>query len=133
MNKINVICWTGWYDSFETYVCVYSLGCQRPVSDCCIKLKAWFRSQLKNIYILKKIYPNYPKKKIYIIKGFLCPKPMILSEPNNFHPISILPLLSKPIERHIHKHLPTFLTEHNLLCQSQSGFRPKHSCHTALA
>ena len=55
------------------------------------------------------------------------------SEPNNFCPISILPLLSKPIERHIHKHLLNFLTEHNLLCKSQSGFCPQHSYHTALA
>ena len=46
---------------------------------------------------------------------------------------SILPLFSKPIERHIHKHLLNFLTEHNLLCQSQSGFRPQNSCYTALA
>ena len=61
------------------------------------------------------------------------PKTNDLSESNNFRPISILPLLSKPIERHIHKHLLNFLTEHNLLCQSQSGFRPQHSCHTALA
>ena len=61
------------------------------------------------------------------------PKTNDLSEPNNFRPISILPLLSKPIERHIHKYLLNFLTEHNLLSQSQSGFRPQHSCHTALA
>ena len=61
------------------------------------------------------------------------PKTNDLSEPNNFRPISILPLLSKPIERHVHKYLLNFLTEHNLLCQSQSGFRPQHSCHTALA
>ena len=43
------------------------------------------------------------------------------------------PLLSKPIERHIHKYLLNFLIERNILCQSQSGFRPQHSCHTALA
>ena len=61
------------------------------------------------------------------------PKTNDLREPNNFRPISILPLLSKPIDRHIHGHLLNFLTEHNLLCQSQSGFRPQHSCQTALA
>ena len=61
------------------------------------------------------------------------PKTNDLSEPNSLRPIPILPLLSKPIERHIHKHLLNFFTEHNLLCQSQSGFRPQHSCYTALA
>ena len=58
------------------------------------------------------------------------PKTNDLSEPNNFRPIAILPQISKPRERHTH--LLNFFDEHNLLCQSQSGFRPQHSCHTAL-
>ena len=60
------------------------------------------------------------------------PKVKDLSEPNNFRPKSILPLLSKPIERHVHKHFIKFLNVRDLLRQSQSGFRPKHSCPTAL-
>ena len=60
------------------------------------------------------------------------PKVKDLSEPSNFRPISIPPLLSKPIERHVHKHLLKILNDRDLLSQSQSGFRPKHSCHTAL-
>ena len=67
-------------------------------------------------------------------KANVIPLPTVkdLSEPNNFRPISILPLLSKPIERHVHKHLLVFLNERDLLSQSQSGFHPKHSYHTTL-
>ena len=82
-----------------------------------------------NLSILNNVFPTILKKAKFIP----LPTTNDLSEPNNFRPISILPLLSKPIEKHIHKHLLNFLTEHNLLCQSQSGFRPQHSCHTALA
>ena len=85
-----------------------------------------------NLPILNNVFPTILKKKKEA-KVIPLPKTNDLSEPNNFRPIFILPLLSKPIERCIHKHLLNFLTEHNLLCQSQSGFRPQNSCHTALA
>ena len=55
------------------------------------------------------------------------PKVKDLSELNNFRPISILSLLSKPIDRHVHKRLLKFLNERDLLSQSQSGFRPKQA------
>ena len=84
---------------------------------------------LTYIFILNNVFPTILKK----AKVIPLPKTNDLREPNNFRPISIFPLLSKPIERHIHKHLLNFLTEHNLLCQSQSGFRPQNPCHTALA
>ena len=54
------------------------------------------------------------------------------SDLNDYRPISILSALSKPIEKHIHKHLLQYLDSHNLLHPLQSGFRPKHSCQTAL-
>ena len=50
----------------------------------------------------------------------------------NYRPISILSSLSKPLERHIHKHLLEFLERNDLLSVRQSGFRPNHSCHSAL-
>ena len=40
--------------------------------------------------------------------------------------------MSKIIERHISDHLKTFLEEHHLLYENQSGFRADHSCETAL-
>ncbi|MCG7879038.1 MAG: reverse transcriptase family protein [Candidatus Thiodiazotropha endolucinida] len=51
---------------------------------------------------------------------------------NNYRPISILPVISKVLEKHIHDSLMNFLTEYQLLQKTQSGFRPNHSCETAL-
>ena len=45
----------------------------------------------------------------------------------------MLSVLSKPLERHVHHHLSTFMEKHNLFHTLQSGFRSKHSCHTALS
>ncbi|KAL9957026.1 hypothetical protein ACROYT_G038609 [Oculina patagonica] len=50
----------------------------------------------------------------------------------NFRPISVLPILSKPLERHVslafHEHLKT----NKLLYINQSAYRANHSCETAL-
>lgn len=51
---------------------------------------------------------------------------------NNYRPISILPVISKLLEKHVHDSLMSFLTAHKLLHSTQSGFRPNHSCETAL-
>ena len=53
------------------------------------------------------------------------------SDPNNYRPISVLPLISKVMERAIQSQLETFLIKHNLLSINQSGFRKKHSTETA--
>ena len=50
---------------------------------------------------------------------------------NNYRPISILPVISKLLEKHIHDSLMAFLTQFQLLHKNQSGFRPNHSCETA--
>ncbi|MEW8546816.1 MAG: reverse transcriptase family protein [Candidatus Thiodiazotropha sp.] len=51
---------------------------------------------------------------------------------NNYRPISILPTLSKVLEKHVHDSLSKFLQQHELLHRTQSGFRAGHSCETAL-
>ena len=53
-------------------------------------------------------------------------------DPENYRPISILPLLSKVLEKHVHNSLYEFFLVNNLLSPRQSGFRTKHSCETAL-
>ena len=52
--------------------------------------------------------------------------------PQNYRPISVLPVVSKVLERLIHKQLASYFDEHGLLCISQSGFRRKHSTETAV-
>ena len=54
------------------------------------------------------------------------------SDPSNYRPISILPTISKIFEKHVNKHLMNYLNKYKLIHESQSGFRKKHSCQTAL-
>ena len=56
----------------------------------------------------------------------------IKSDPNNYRPISILPIVSKIIEKVIFNKLYEYLISNNLLADSQHGFRPMHSTLTAL-
>ncbi|CAB3999982.1 RNA-directed DNA polymerase from transposon X-element, partial [Paramuricea clavata] len=51
---------------------------------------------------------------------------------NNYRPISIIPVVAKVFERIIYDQIYAFLTDNNLLCNSQSGFRCLHSTVTAL-
>ena len=53
-------------------------------------------------------------------------------DPRNYCPISVLPVVSKVLERLIHKQLASYFDEHNLLCKSQSGFGRLHSTETAV-
>ena len=55
-----------------------------------------------------------------------------LEEINNYRPISVLPVLSKVLERHVSDSLTAYLNENDLLHKTQSGFRSHHSCETAL-
>ena len=51
---------------------------------------------------------------------------------NNYRPISVLPPVSRIMERAIQVQFLAFLTEHDLLSDYQSGFREKHSTVTAV-
>lgn len=68
-------------------------------------------------------------KKAFVIP---IPKKTVTSELKDFRPISILPFLSKILEKVVHRQLSTFLRNNNLLSPFQSGFRSSHSTSTAL-
>ena len=51
----------------------------------------------------------------------------------SYRPISLLPVLSKLLEKIIHKRLYSFLVKHNILYESQYGFRNSHSTINAVS
>ena len=51
---------------------------------------------------------------------------------NNFRPISLLPILSKILEKIVAQQLNNFLESNKVLSTSQHGFRPRLSTETAL-
>ncbi len=60
------------------------------------------------------------------------PKDGSRSDPNNYRPISVLPVLSKILERLAHNRLYRFITANDMLTPSQSGFRKGNSTSTCL-
>ena len=83
---------------------------------------------LINKSISSKVFPSQLKcaKILPIFKGGT------KSDPSNYRLISILPTISKLFEKHVNKHLMNNLNKYKLIHENQSGFRPKHSCQTAL-
>ncbi|KAJ4433300.1 hypothetical protein ANN_15559 [Periplaneta americana] len=65
---------------------------------------------------------------------FVRPIPQVKTPttPNDCRPISILPTLSKALERIVHRQLIDYLNRYELLDTCQSGFRTRHSTATAL-
>ena len=84
--------------------------------------------KILNLSITTGIFPDSFKK----AKITPCFKKGDKSDMSNYRPISVLPLLSKLLERHVADNLKSYLNEYDLLYERQSGFRANHSCETAL-
>ena len=52
--------------------------------------------------------------------------------PENYRPISIIPVMSKIIEKHFAYKINNYQQKKNLLHPNQFDFIPGHSCQTAL-
>ena len=65
------------------------------------------------------------------------PKPLYKkgnkTDTKNFRPISLLPIISKIIEKVIHDQTINYLTENSILYRYQSGFHKNHSTDTTPA
>ena len=55
------------------------------------------------------------------------------TDPKNYRPISLLPLVSEIFERAVHDQLQGYLEENKILYKYQSGFRKNHSTNTCLS
>ena len=53
-------------------------------------------------------------------------------DPGNYQPVSILPVLSKLLERIVHTQVYDYLSKHKLLATCQSGFRRGYSTTTSV-
>ena len=54
------------------------------------------------------------------------------SSPSDYRPISLLPIISKVLERHVFNYLHNFCTVNQILSDSQFSFRPGRSTESAL-
>ena len=82
-----------------------------------------------NLSIKHSIFPekckNAKLKPLY--------KKGLKTEPKNYRPISLLPLVSKIIERIIYEQTKIFLEKNKILYKYQSGFRSNHSTNVCLS
>ena len=83
-------------------------------------------SQLCNLSIKLDSFPRSCK----IAKVKLLFKKGSKTDPQNYHSISLLPILSKIIERIIHDQTQEFLSKNKILYRFQSGFRKSYSPNT---
>ena len=60
------------------------------------------------------------------------PKSGDQSNPSNYRPISLLSILSKVFERHLHLLLSDYIAEYNILSENQWGFQAKKGTVPAL-
>nr|CAI5840148.1 unnamed protein product [Callosobruchus analis] len=94
---------------------------------CCPKIIP-FITHIVNECILRNYFPVRWKH------ALIMPLPKISqpSELKDLRNISILPTLSKVLERVLETQIREHLQRHDLIVDVQSGFRPAHSCATAL-
>ena len=86
-------------------------------------------TELCNLSILQSKFPDgckHAKLKPLFKKGSK-------DDAKNYQPISLLPQLSRIIEKIIHGQVQKFLDENRILYRYQSGFRAHHSTDTCLS
>lgn len=54
------------------------------------------------------------------------------TQPGNYRPVSLLPIVSRLLEKCVKQHLVSYLTDHNLLPSTQFAYRHQHSTEDAL-
>lgn len=87
-----------------------------------------FITYIVNNCLMKSYFPQLWK--VANVKAI--PKISNPTAVSDFRPISILPALSKVVESILKSQMQQFVSDHKLLFEMQSGFRPGHSTTTAM-
>ena len=89
----------------------------KPSTDICNLLISL--NKFPNAFKLAKVKPIFKKGRKIIV--------------SNYRLISLLQILSKVIEKVVHKQTTKFSNDHNIFCKYQSGFRNNHSTELFLS
>ena len=104
------------YDELTTDIISLSLPCINPLLH------------IMNQSLLKGVLPN-ELKVANVIPLYKADDPMKF---RNYHPVSLLSILSKIFEKRMYNRLTDFLETQKLLMEKQLGFRKNHSTYMAL-
>lgn len=94
----------------------------------CLPAIAIYITHIINVCLELGVFPTSWKESV------ICAIPKINNptECSHLRPISLLPILSKILEKVVHLQLEEYFSNHNLFPKCQSGFRRGHSTTTAL-
>ena len=101
---------------------------QCKIIEICVNVICPSLLEIINVSISTGIFPEAIK----LAKLTPIHKSGAKDDPANYRPISVHPVLSKIIEKHVTKHLFAYMNKYKILHASQSGFRKNRSCNTAL-
>ena len=87
---------------------------------------------LTHIYNASIASGSFPDKLKRAGEADSCPQEQLNPCRNNYRPISILPVIFKPLKRHVARSYLDYLTSNTLSYSKQSAYRSYHSCETAL-
>ena len=102
------------------------------IDNCLLKsIILYIASPLAHIFNLSLSTGSVPNS-IKIAKVIPIFKKGDALETNNYRPISLLPSLSKVLEKLIFTRVTNFLCTNNIICENQFGFRAKHNTTHAI-
>ena len=125
-------------DAYEIHKIIESLKSKKSTGHDNISAK-FIKQVQSNITLPLSILINKSLEQGYVPKMFKTAKVTPIykakdaQEFTNYRPISLLPTVSKILEKVVHKRLYNFLNMQGLLNPSQYGFMPKHSTIQAIA
>lgn len=95
---------------------------------CAVNIIAGPLTHICNRMLLSGVFPS----KLKVARVTVLFKGGNKNDPNNYRPISVLPLFSKLAERILYRRLNNFLQAKHLICPQQYGFQAGKSTESAL-